>query len=76
MYLLTVFEVILIIIHFIYFRSFTSTASSITNNIDSQHIYHPEYHSFPDSIPIFNVRKDKYTGLEVSRGRLNDLGGY
>lgn len=29
-----------------------------------------ELHNFPDTIPIFNVRKDRYTNIEVSRGRL------
>jgi len=29
---------------------------------------------FPENIPIFNVRKDKFSHQEVSRGRLNELG--
>jgi len=55
-----------------------TTAASTTRTSDSQHQqqhnHHQDYHNFPDSIPIFNVRKDKYTGNEVSRGRLNELG--
>ena len=37
-------------------------------------IFHQSYYDFPDTIPIFNVRKDRYTALEVSRGKLNELG--
>lgn len=71
----TIFGVILIIL-FLYILSVISTASSITNNTNDSQLHHQEYYTFPDAIPIFNVRKDKDTGLEVSRGRLNDLGGY
>ena len=49
---------------------FNSEQINITTlNIDSSQLY-----AFPENISIFNVRKDKYTDQEVSRGRLNELG--
>ena len=45
-----------------------------TINSDSDGSSHQNYYEFPDTIPIFNVRKDRYTALEVSRGKLNELG--
>ena len=43
-------------------------------NITTLHIDSSQLYVFPENISIFNVRKDKYTNQEVSRGRLNELG--
>ena len=54
---------------FIVFIVHAVSVITTTLNNDSSQLY-----VFPENISIFNVRKDKYTNQEVSRGRLNELG--
>ena len=54
---------------FIVFIVHAVSVITTTLNNDSSQLY-----VFPENILIFNVRKDKYTNQEVSRGRLNELG--
>ena len=54
---------------FIVFIVHAISVITTTLNNDSSQLY-----VFPENISIFNVRKDKYTNQEVSRGRLNELG--
>jgi hypothetical protein len=54
---------------FIVFIAHAISVITTTLNNDSSQLY-----VFPENISIFNVRKEKYTYQEVSRGRLNELG--
>ena len=54
---------------FIVFIVHSISVITSTLNNDSSQLY-----VFPENILIFNVRKDKYTNQDVSRGRLNELG--
>lgn len=58
---------IVLITHIV--RVITTTLNNNNDSSSQQQLY-----IFPENITIFNVRKDRYTSQEVSRGRLNELG--